>query len=196
MNYVVFNDDGNIIRTGQCPDDDLQYQGPVGYVLNGFGHPTTHYVANHELVEYTPEQRAAKTVQPTFFHLWSNETMSWVDTRPLDVAKSDKWVQVKSERMTRCEEPLVVDGRTYDATPYSQSQISGAVTLAMLAPADWSIDWTLADNTVVALSKAEVIALGVALGQRTQEVFTQARTLRIAIDGSQTVAEVEGITWD
>lgn len=195
MNYVVFNDDGEIIRCGTCPDDQLDIQGPVGFVLEGDAAPSTHYVLNGVITAYSTEQAAAKATRTSRWHDWSNSSMSWVDSRDVDIHKLQKWEEIKTIRAAKCAELLTVGAMTFDATAVSQQQINGAVTLALLAPSDWTIDWTLGDNTTATLTKAEMIAVGVALGARTSAIYAQGRVLREAIDAATTAAEVEGITW-
>jgi hypothetical protein len=70
--------------------------------------------------------------------------------------------------------------------------------MAMLAQAGgqpFSIDWTLADNTVRTLSGADMIAVGQALGQHVAACHIKARALREQINAATTVAEVEAVVW-
>ena len=196
-NFIKYNRaTGNIVVTGQVQaDGDLLLQGDADHgVLEGVVEVPS-YVSDGVVVAYTPEQLSVLNDHPGAWYEWSNSTMRWVDTRPLDIARQHKWVAIKTERATRCEEPLTVGTRTFDATAYSQTQINGAVTLAMLAPDTWTLNWTLADNSVVTLTKAEVIELGLALGQRTNEVFEAARLLRVQVEAATTTEELNAISW-
>ena len=48
----------------------------------------------------------------------------------------------------------------------------------------FSIDWTLADNTVRTLNAADMIAVGVALGQHVNACHERARVLRGEIESA------------
>jgi hypothetical protein len=48
----------------------------------------------------------------------------------------------------------------------------------------FSIDWTLADNTVRTLSQADMVNVGLAMGQHIQTQFSKARSLRSQIGGN------------
>ena len=64
------------------------------------------------------------------------------------------------------------------------------------APASgWSIDWTLADNTVATLSAVELLAVGEALGDQISAAHACGRTLRTQLDAAASVAEINYITW-
>lgn len=66
--------------------------------------------------------------------------------------------------------------------------------LAALIP-DFSIDWTLANNTARNLSAADLANVGAALGMHVAAQHAKARTLRSQIEAATTVAEVDAVTW-
>lgn len=113
----------------------------------------------------------------------------------IEGAKARKWAQIKHIRKQRELAPFTVNGNTYDA---DKARISGAVQLALLAQmADqpFTINWTLADNSVVSLDGAAVIAVGTALGAMVNSVHDIARSLRMRIDMASTIEEIEAIAW-
>jgi len=57
----------------------------------------------------------------------------------------------------------------------------------------FSADFTLADNTVATLNAAQMIGLGVAVGQHVQQVYGRATELREAIDAAQDIDALEAI---
>ena len=143
----------------------------------------------------TPEERAART--------------DLVDEKPtkvrpvgvsggvlisLDKAKELKWNEMKLARDTTVYSPFVWDGSTFDADPTSQQRIAGAVQLATLDQ-DFTVDWTLANNTVRTLTAANMIAVGVALGQAVNAAYEKGRLLRNTINAATTVDAVMAITW-
>jgi len=125
-------------------------------------------------------------------------TFEWIDERTLDQAKTDQWSKVKAARDAAEFGGFAWDGSTFDSDVVSQSRIQGAsqlATLAALASEPFSVDWTLADNTVRTLSGADMLAAGQAMGVHIMTVHETGRTLRAAIEAATTIAEVESIDW-
>lgn len=120
---------------------------------------------------------------------------AWFDPRPLDSVKSDKWGEIKKSRDATEHGGFTWDGSVFDSDPVSQSKIIGAVQLANMNPASFLIDWTLQDNTVRALSGANMVAVGQALAVHVNAQHVLGRTLRQQIDAATTVAEVNAISW-
>ncbi|OIP19571.1 MAG: hypothetical protein AUK51_01155 [Comamonadaceae bacterium CG2_30_59_20] len=86
------------------------------------------------------------------------------------------------------------DGSTFYSDATSQNRITGAVTLAQLSSA-FTIDWTLADNTVRNLGQMDMFQVGAALGVHVQTQFAKGQALRAQIDAATTQAEVEAVVW-
>lgn len=113
----------------------------------------------------------------------------------LDAARDRAWVAVKASRAAAEVGTFTYDGGTYDI---DKGHVTGAVVLAMVAKsigAPYIETWTLYDNSVRDLSADDVIALGVALGQRVSEIYAIARTLREQIDAAETIAAASAIHW-
>jgi hypothetical protein len=121
--------------------------------------------------------------------------VAWEDTRTLDEAKAQAWTRIKAARAAAETGPLTVSGRGFDATDISQRQIAGAVQLALIAGPAFTVDWTLADNTTATLTQAEIIGVGVALGQRTSAIYATGRSLRAEIDAATSNAEADAVVW-
>lgn len=195
--FVVYElASGEIVSHGTCSAASLSAQAPdaAHAVLVGEGNGANHYVRGGELVAYTPEQAAAKTVPAP--GAWDNDTMARIYAMPLDVAKRIKWAEVKAARDAAEFGGFVWDGSTFDSDPASQSRIQGAAqlaTLAQMAGDAFAIDWTLADNTVRTLSGADMLAAGMAMGQHVQAAHETARHLREAIDGADDADDLAGL---
>lgn len=87
-----------------------------------------------------------------------------------------------------------------DSDPYSQAKIGGAVQAATLATIQgeplasaWSIDWTMADNSVVTHDAPAMIAAGLAIASHVGACHIVGRNLKNLIDAALTVAEVEAV---
>lgn len=145
-----------------------------------------------DVVTQEPVRMPERRPQCTVFD-WGMK--QWVDRRSLAEIKADKWAEIKAARLRAETLPIVVGGCSFDADLTSQQKIYGQVLRAQLAGESWSIDWTLWDNTEVTLTAAQMVAVGVALGQRTAGIYATARTLREQIDAAPSQAELEAIAW-
>lgn len=135
--------------------------------------------------------------KPSEIHVFDYTTKQWVDPRTLQALKDAKWEEIKSSRTDAIDAPLVTPYGTFDSGPVSRTNITNAVLLQSFenegAPS--SVDFTLANNTVISLTRAQMINVGLLLGQKTQAAYAHARELRALIDAATTKEEVEAITW-
>ncbi|MEO8296354.1 MAG: DUF4376 domain-containing protein [Burkholderiales bacterium] len=180
---------GDIIQTASCPDEDIQAfadsMGAMWLEIGAGAALAQSVVIDGELVDLGQA--------PSTFHRIVSG--AWVDPRTIADLRAAKWVAIKVDRARAEAAPLVVAGCTFDAGPTSQQRIAGAVQLALIGGAAFSIDWTLADNTVTTLSAPEMVAVGLALGAQVSAAHERARTLRTAIEAATTAAEVEAVVW-
>jgi hypothetical protein len=119
----------------------------------------------------------------------------WVDPRGLEAVKSDKWNEIKSRRDEEEHGGFDWDGSRFDSDQESQSKIIGAVQLAGLSDAAFAIDWTLQDNTVRALDKQQMIAVGRALAQHITSTHETGRQLRQQIELASSIEQVQAVNW-
>lgn len=136
---------------------------------------------------------------PSRQHKFDWTTKQWRDPRSIEQRRQAQWLAIKRARATAEAAGFTWNGARFDSDAVAQSRIQGAVQLATLANANsqpFSIDWTLADNTVRALNGAEMVAVGLALGQHIQAVHAHARALRQQLNAAATPLEVENTTWD
>lgn len=156
------------------------------------------YLLNNTVYEYTEDQKLKKIAKPGFFYTWSNQSMEWIDNRPLEFVVDEKWSNLKMQRDEKLYEPLLTDYGVFDADARSQKNITDAIALMQTAEAQQpgqTIMFTLADNSVTTLTTQQMVNVGLALGQRTQQIYNTSRQLRAQLDAAQTVQEVEAITW-
>lgn len=134
--------------------------------------------------------------QPSASHAWNWAAKQWA--YDLTEGRAQAWSRIKSARESVEFGSFALGGNVFDGDSESQRRIQGAAQLATLAQATgqpFSIDWTLADNTQVTLTAAEMIGVGVALGQHINEAHGIARALRTQIDAANTPEELEAIQW-
>lgn len=135
---------------------------------------------------------------PSPVHTWDWTTHQWVDARTLSAAKETRWEAMKAARDAAEFGGFTWDGSDFDSGPMSQSRIQGAAlmaTLAAQAGQPFSIDWTLADNTVRTLSGADMIAAGQAMALHIEAQHETGRAVRAAIMAATTLAEVDAVQW-
>lgn len=87
---------GEILTSGFCQLADLARQGEC--VIAAAGAPDAHYVANGQLVAYTPEQQSSKKARPGHAARWCNATMAWADDRSAEARAADGLAIVRAAR--------------------------------------------------------------------------------------------------
>ena len=197
MNYIKINSSsGIVVGSGVCPPEDVDKVplGPGEALVENVDPPPS----MDTIYRYVDGQ-IVSTGQPLMpphpYLTWDSATFQWVDVRDLDALKAAKWEEVKLARSVAEYGGFTWDGSVFDSDPLSQQKIIGASQLATLNPDNFSIDWTLKDNTVRTLTAAEMNAVGVALGQHVNAQYVKGRQLREQIEAATTKAEVEAIHW-
>lgn len=118
----------------------------------------------------------------------------------LEQAQARRWGEVKAKR-------AALEQQGVAPTPFgdvqcddgSKIKISGLVQMAMIAAqagAPFSQAFTLADNSDVTLDGAEMVQLGVAVGQYVSALHAHAQALRAAVEGADTIGVVAEIDID
>lgn len=133
--------------------------------------------------------------QPSPQHVFDWDSHAWIDPRSLADLKAEKWVAIKAARNAAEFGGFTWDGSVFDSDLISQSRIQGATQLAGLAPMTFSLDWTLADNSVRTLNAMQMIAVGEALGAHVATQHSIGRSLRAAIEAATSAAELDAIAW-
>lgn len=144
----------------------------------------THYVLDGVIKAYP--------AKPNEGVAWDLSTESWIIQ--LDEVKALKWEEMKTRRNDDEFGLMTYLSGVYEVDALSQRRIQGAVQLAALDPT-MTMDWTLADNSAVTLTAAEIIGLGVALGQHVNAQHVKSRLVRASIDSATTLSELDAISW-
>ena len=131
---------------------------------------------------------------PNTFYRYDLELGAWVDPRPLHELQAEKWAEIKRNRDTAEFGGFTWDDSQFDSDAISQSRIQGAIQLSAMVPG-FTIDWTLANNTVRTMNAADLANVAAALGMHVAAQHDKARTLRSQIEAATTVAEVDAVTW-
>ena len=197
MKYVIYNPaDGEIVAYGEHPSPTDMGLGTL--LTNVEGTTATHYVANSQVVAYSPSQAAAKSTAPSYAARWSNGSFSWVDARTLDQAKAETWETIRIARDANQAMGFAWDGSKFDSDDISVQRIQGALQLALLALSagqPFSIVWTLYDNTTRTMSAQDMVNMYLALGTFVQSIFTAGVNLRNQINAATSLSQLHNISW-
>lgn len=105
----------------------------------------------------------------------------------IDDRKASLWIEAKRLREALTDTPgaeAETPFGTVQVDAKSKQNVNGLVTMALIAQgasAQFSSDFTLADNSVVTLDAPKMIGLGVAIGRYVDAVYSHARVLRDAL---------------
>lgn len=183
--YTVVTSDGEVVRHGKA---EVLPEPPQGCLrLIGVLPPNAPSYWDGEVFILKPPP-------PSAHHIFNYTTKQWVDPRTLSDLQAAKWEQIKRDRDEAEFGGFTWDGSPFDSDAISQSRIQGAVQLAAMAPG-FTIDWTLANNTVRNLTGEDLANVGAALGMHVAAQHAKARLLRSQIEAATTVAEVDAVTW-
>lgn len=125
-------------------------------------------------------------------------TSSWFDPSSLSTAKARKWDAIKAERDAAEFGGFTWDGSPFDSSAVATQRIAGSVQMAVLSQMAlnaFSIDWTLADNTVRSLNATQMIEVGQALAQHVAQCHSHGRELRLQIESAGSLALIDAVAW-
>ena len=172
---------GRVVSSGTTQLPQSLVSDTLDVLVGAEGRPGVSYVEAGCVVEIP--------VKPSAHHVFDWAGKAWIDPRSLQDFKDARWVEVRRERGRAEFGGFAWDGSRFDSDALSQQRITGAVTLAVMNSA-FSIGWTLADNTVRTLNAADMIAVGVALGQHVNACHERARVRREEIEAALTAEEL------
>ena len=134
---------------------------------------------------------------PGTAYTWDWPSKTWVLN--LTVGQLAAWARIKIARDAAIDAGVTYGGNVYDSDATAQLRVTGAATLAQLAIASgnttYSITWTLQNNSTVALTAQQVIAMAQAVGTNYQTQFAKGQTLRAQIMAATTQAQLDAVVW-
>ena len=119
----------------------------------------------------------------------------WEDRRSLEDHRAAAWAAIKAQREQREFGVLEFGGMVFQADSKSQLKLSNAARMASVEGAGWSVDWTLADDSVATLDRSDINGVVAALAQRADAVHQVSRGLRAQLDAAQSHAAIDGVAW-
>lgn len=118
---------------------------------------------------------------------------------PLELAKAEKWQEIKVLRDQREQEGLPYMGKVLDSDALSVQRLTTAVQAAQLAISqnqEFTINWTTKDNSVLVMIAQDVCGIPLALAQYSDSLHAKARSLKEQIAKAESLKELEKITWN
>ncbi|WP_305748493.1 DUF4376 domain-containing protein [Leptothrix discophora] len=192
MRYIVFGVNGAILRTVDCPEEfaSMQAQENESILQSDIGDGSTHYVSDGQLIELP--------IKPNAYSVFDFQQQTWIDPRTLLEVQLAKWEEIKVSRSVEIDTTMSTPYGPFQCRAEDRQNITDSILLAQTLTAmsqPVAIQWTLADNSVTTLDAAQMVTVGLLLGQKVQAAHAKARVLRTAIEAATTIAEVEAISW-
>lgn len=194
MNYILFKNTGQIISCITTEPHDVginvQANNADGFIEGEVADTSQYYVDNAVLIK-KPEALSKE-------HKFDYATKQWVDPRTLRDFKDEQWLLIKKAREAAINAPLATPYGSFDSDATGRTSITDAVLMLQTMSymgTPTTLDFTLADNTVVTLSTLQMVEVGLLLGQKTQAAYRQARIKRDEIEAATTKEAVLLIGW-
>lgn len=190
-NFTVYKTDtGEVMYSGTSDLPELFATTGLS-VLVGTAHPIGGWINSSGT--YT-----AQPPRPSVNHTFDFAVGAWVDARTLQQRKDAKRAEMLVARTAAINSPVSTIHGTFAGDPESrQNIVNGVLMLDVLdrrgPPA--SIDFTLADDTVVTLNVGQMVTVGVALAQQVQAAHARYRAVHAQIN-SATLATIDTILWE
>lgn len=168
---------GQILRVITCPasmvelqahDDEALLLVPVGTS------DATHHIENGELV------------------------LGALDLRTLEELKAAKWSEIKRARSQAIDAEVETPYGVFDGNKISRDNITDTavgLALAVAAGASDLVTWTLADNSTVDITLAQLQHVGLLMLAKVQTAHDTSRTLREAVELATDAEALALIQW-
>lgn len=183
-------------------------------ITDGWKHPVTKVVYKYAnwFDSQSPEQLAAINVTR---HEWpsvpaydsyyqkpveqpSGEYI--IEDLPLADVKTKKKAEINNKRNQLETAGFLYQGKKFDSDQRSADRMQVAALAAQAAlntGSEFSVTWTVQDNTTVTLDAAGVLGMVAAFAQYGAGVFEQAKALKAQVDSEacDTGAKVKAVEW-
>lgn len=192
---------GEITYTAILSDETFEQHVTEGAhaLLDVLGDKETQYVVDGSLVDFTPEELAAKRAMPKGW-AWKMPERVAVDMRTLDEVRATKNAAINAARLAANRSSFAFGGKQIACDELSALDIAamnGIVSLTGAMPPNWLGQWKAMDNTYVPIpDRATWISFYAAMVQAGTANFSHAQSLKAALAAATTNAEVDSITWE
>lgn len=186
---AFYKDSGEIMQVTTCPDEETaeRFAGEEG--LNWLRDAPTDrwcYVDGGEFVKMP--------AQPSLLHVFDWSTKTWTDPT-LDKLRAVAWERIKRARAEAMLLPVETPMGAFDADSESVVKLTAVLASLPYQPAEWTVNWTLADNTVVTLDAFAFGVVATTVLAYGDEVHQIARALREVIALAKIKEEIVAVNW-
>jgi len=126
-------------------------------------------------------------------------TQSQIDAiDDLVVYRNEKWEEIKAARDAARNAGFLFNGKTVQSDAASSDNVAGAALAATIAKAlgvPYSVEWTMADNSVMPLNGDQVIAMFMTGAEFVKTIYARGVTLREQLAQAETEEEIQAIAW-
>ncbi|HEO0817052.1 TPA: DUF4376 domain-containing protein [Acinetobacter baumannii] len=153
----------------------------------------TTYITLDRLTEYTEEAKLEIADKLAALGL-----MDPREPTDLEDAKQLRWARIIAIRDGLEAKGFEYLGKTFDSDQRSALRIlftAQAAAAAALAGQDFSVDWTAADNSIVAMTRDQILGMPAAMALKANAIHMQARNLKEQLNQAGSIAEVEAVKW-
>lgn len=173
----------------------------VGYFAFGEDYtpaPGQKVVESHlrpeELLRYALDQNnnLVYVGVPSEYETFDGDKLKWV--YDISLHKQHKWNEIKAARDRCVYGGFYWNGLKFDSDQTSQSRILVAMQSAAVDDSVF-VEWTLADNTSVAMTAADILSVGRALFDHVNTCHSVATALRAEIDAATSREVLDAIVW-
>lgn len=139
-------------------------------------------------IPYTPEQGEIlmQAERPTPNHVAQEDGTWGLDEQSIPKIANQKWAEVKTARDEAEQVGCPYMDKTLDSDTTSVQRIAIAVQAAQQAitagAVDFTLDWTMQDNSTIKMTAEQVIGMSAALAAYSNNLHEQARQCREQIE--------------
>lgn len=188
--FTIYKANGQIIRSGNSPEDMLEYQvNENEFLIIGDYSDTKYYID-------TTSEHSAKLIpeSPNTAYVFNYDSKQWEDSRSTREVKNKQWELIKRERTKVEFGTFEYNGMLFDGDLDAQRRLSTYISISK-SNSNFTAMFILADNSIVQLTASDFIAIEVAKATQVAEAFEKAATLRNLIENSSSKDVIEGIVW-
>lgn len=179
-------------RFDSAPDVEIIVPESTIYITDASG------ISDSDILDHWRMNTAGVLVDvgsnPGSSYTWSVSQQQWIPDLPR--AKADKLKEINKTRDSKEFGGFSWNNFVFDSNIVSQTRLQSAIQLANISTdPNFSIDWTLKDNTVQTFTKQDLNDIGIALASHITELHRVSRELKAQLAAAQTIAEVNAISW-
>jgi len=131
---------------------------------------------------------------------WLEQPIEYKLPRLLTLEQAAAWEQVKAQRLARDKLPLSYLSASFDfESAEDREKIKWMIDAAKRATEkglSFSVDWTMADNSVLTLTADQVLDIPLVVAARSDATHQKARAIKARIDAAGNPEAIDAILAD